>query len=997
MAFEAASSSDPTGILSAAGAAVGLVGGILTVVPAIQNQLGGSNAANSPGGPPRAAVPFNPRIDPERERRAYETLNYVLREIGSRLCEAGLVDLQALSRALVSATKHIEYRLFSVEANRLFESLGAKLSDAILVNNIFTSIYFIGALTAELSSSLPNYKETYLSLGPCIIQQLMRVAIGEDAFRDNLTANLEAYKVLAATAGLLRPTDIGYSAFPGFPSFSPCRYSSKNFGDGWSRTSLYERMIKQFSKVGFPQPIASRRAEVGYIRDWRFLTGDSNSTTFEVEKTDKHIGENFGRVLHWLVCSADRMPPGTAVIAYHDQHIELIGWIGERMGYTILRAGIELEITNAHIEIDKKAHATISSWLIIMPSGKAQALKRANALKWNESQKPAVQAQKVSTVNASPQPRPTGSVPMSPSSPQTPAAASLPVGPSAQSVQATTPQAVAQVMPAVSTPVTTPSDLQITRENLVALDRYFTDDLLLQHQRNSANPPTDANAREYERQRLLQTIEKEVIFKADAIRIDNDEALRQQRQNLILRAQQVLDQLESANPKTPRGSMAELSGAASPADQTPYTARPQNSRISSVSSNSYVSLSPTSSPSIISTATPASTAPTGRTFSVVKRKAPPPPRKFPVVKALYDFEPDEDNPEELAFKEGNDIEIIEKTAALEEEGWCRIRIKGTARVGLAPLEYLEEVKVAPTAASQPASRPQTVGSPAVPGTPSTTGGSNPVVSTVGQETASSRPTQVQGAQPSKDQPQVRAQPSASNAQTAAPRSKAAMMGTAGTVLMGVGGIASGVAALTGSGQRGNASENDANQHSQTEPPPPANETIIIESGQDPVGSTAVAQSTTNETIYTAEPAGSSDVAPVTDPVVYSDPYYPAESTAVAPVDPQYATETSVIAGTGDTGNQSAAAVDIQDPTASTSPFASIAPAAPQDPATDCVDPAAASPFAGLAAAPTSAPAAEDPLAYQPTTAEEVAVSEEYLAADYSYEAMGDYDAISGLI
>ena len=93
----------------------------------------------------------------------------------------------------------------------------------MLVNAVFTSIYFIGAVTAELRRSLPNYKESYTPLGPWIVQQLFRTAIGEDAFRENLTANLDAYKTLATTAGLLRPTDIGYSTFPGNLPFKTAR------------------------------------------------------------------------------------------------------------------------------------------------------------------------------------------------------------------------------------------------------------------------------------------------------------------------------------------------------------------------------------------------------------------------------------------------------------------------------------------------------------------------------------------------------------------------------------------------------------------------------------------------------------------------------------------------------------------------------------------------------------------------------------------------------
>ena len=215
---------DPTGVLSAAGAAVGLIGAVLRAVPAVKNVSASarnhSSAVSNQGPAPLHRSQTSTEapavgVDPERERRAYETVNFVLREFGTRVCAAGLVDEHALTKALTAATQHIEVNLFSGEANRLFASLAPKLADPILVNNVFTSIYFIGALTAELSRSLPNYKETYAPLGPRIVQQLFRTAIGEDAFRENLTANLDGYKTLASTAGLLRPTDLGYSSFPG--------------------------------------------------------------------------------------------------------------------------------------------------------------------------------------------------------------------------------------------------------------------------------------------------------------------------------------------------------------------------------------------------------------------------------------------------------------------------------------------------------------------------------------------------------------------------------------------------------------------------------------------------------------------------------------------------------------------------------------------------------------------------------------------------------------
>lgn len=228
---------DPTGVLSTTAAAVGLVGSVLRVVPLVKNassNLKRNHASGGGGASGGISLPTLNRsqtttgvpesqhheasythIDPEREKRAYETVNYVLREFGSRVCQAGLVNGVALTNALSGATKHIEVRLFSTEANRLFESLAAKLNDPILVNSVFTSIYLIGALNAELSSSLPNYKDSYVPIGPRLVQQLFRTAIGEQAFRDNLSANLDAYNTLAITAGLLRPTDIGYSSFPG--------------------------------------------------------------------------------------------------------------------------------------------------------------------------------------------------------------------------------------------------------------------------------------------------------------------------------------------------------------------------------------------------------------------------------------------------------------------------------------------------------------------------------------------------------------------------------------------------------------------------------------------------------------------------------------------------------------------------------------------------------------------------------------------------------------
>lgn len=233
--------------LSTTTAAVKLVGTVLRVAPAVRNAVqqhrsnsisnntpSADNAAETAGehdvtgvstkapppvpgsaanGPPPSLAAQ--RVNPERERRAYETVNFVLRTIGSRILEAGLVNVDALATALTAATAHIEVKLFSLETNRLFQSLAHKLNDVVLVNSVFTSIYFLAFLINEGEKSLPNWKPEYPPLGPLIFQEIFKAAIGEDAFRENKTANLDAYRVLSTTAGLLRPTDIGYSIFPG--------------------------------------------------------------------------------------------------------------------------------------------------------------------------------------------------------------------------------------------------------------------------------------------------------------------------------------------------------------------------------------------------------------------------------------------------------------------------------------------------------------------------------------------------------------------------------------------------------------------------------------------------------------------------------------------------------------------------------------------------------------------------------------------------------------
>jgi hypothetical protein len=672
-----------------AAAAVNLVGSVVRLVPAIKNAtrsvsvpgargLGGLGGLGSTTTTTNAPIhPAPPRVDPERERRAYETVNYVLRTLGSRIGEAGLVSASALAKALTEATMSIDVKLFSIQTNRLFESLASKLNDPILVNSVFTSIYLISFLTAELQGSLPNYKDTYTPLGPRLVQQLFMAAIGEDAFRENQTANLDAYQTLARTAGLLRPTDLERATFPGnlfrsikrmlltsgpgFPSFRPCRYSSKTFKDTRNNRMNYERLVKHFDMYGFPQPLQGR--DVGAIRDWRFLSGDSNTRAFEVEKADKHIGENFGRVLHWLICSADRMPPGEAVVAYLDQHIELIKWMGPRMGYRAISAATDMEMVGPHAVLRKELREVFNTWIILMPSESAKATRRKSSAQWAQSQQRPV------------------------SLPQTSYTSSL------------------NRTPSIGTPISP------VGSNVQPMPNIRSGSVSSGHTHMSPTIPEEAN-KPLVRPAAMPSPQSVPVSAAGAP------------PNISQRpAPMVTPAMTSPTPQPsvmPMGSPPIHPPAPAP------VASPLSSDISKPPIHSQ-SISPGVSPppySPYSSPPPATTYPfpaVPRPTSVVRRKAPPrPKKKLILAKALDDFEPEDDNDEELPFKEGDVLEIVEKSAALEEEGWCRARLKDGQRIGLAPLEYLEELgpEALQALGIQPISTGQ--GKPPISATPSIT-------------------------------------------------------------------------------------------------------------------------------------------------------------------------------------------------------------------------------------------------------------------------------------
>ena len=812
MSLSDLASLDPTGTLSAATSAIKLVGKIAQVAPALKNagngksQAGGPNplqrSTTAPGG---TIAPI--RKDPERERRAYETVNFVLREFGSRLCAAGLVNEHALTKALVAASQHVDVKLFSGEANRLFASLAPKLADPLLVNSIFTAIYFIGVVVTELTRSLPNYKDTHTHLGPKLVQQLFRTAIGEDAFRENLGANLDAYETLATTAGLLRPTDPDYSTFPGFPAFSASRYSGRSLNETWSNKFAFEKLCKHFQRVGFPQPTKDVQAEIGIIGDWRFLMSDTNTQAFNIDKADKHIGENFGRVIYWLVCSADRLPPGQAIIVYYDQHIELIRWIGARLGYRILQPAVDLDLTGPHTKLDGRLKSIVNSWLVLVFSESARAAKQAASEKWNEER--AAAARKLA--QAAPGPVKAANSPVGNSVPSQPASA----GPPATSSQPTAIDRRVSMVPTLNQPLRG-IEIQSVEVDLNRINQWFNTQLKPQCQVFIKMPPSNARARELEAKRLADLTEQEIFIKLNALPIPDGHSAQVQREAMIEQARKMLATVDAfaqtaehsgSSDKIPISPMS--IGSISPVSQSADLRSPF---IGSAQTTPLTSPPPYSPGSVtLAAAAPSTTK--------IRRKAPPPPRK-PTAKALYDFTPEEGDDEELTFREGDELEIVEKTAELEEEGWCKAKIKGTTKIGLAPLEYLEIAPV-PTAVSL---KPSTSNASSAVGPtkvqPSPNGQSyfpptSPLAANATQHTAASVPvSQSQTAEPAASQHPPKSDTPQGPIEV---KNKLSAGGKAGLAIAGVG-TAAGVAALIQS-QRGDDTVRSQTQTTQSQQQP----------------------------------------------------------------------------------------------------------------------------------------------------------------------------------
>ena len=141
--------------------------------------------------------------------------------------------------------------------------------------------------------------------------------------------------------------------------------------------------MKHFEMHGFPQPLP--KCGAGPILDWGFLSGNVFTRNFEVSKVDKHIGENLGRTLYWLICEAHRLPAGRAVIVYYDQYIALVRYFGERFGFKTLNAGQDLSMGGSHQQLSGKLRSVFDTWVIIVPASLASAAKEARSNLHNDS------------------------------------------------------------------------------------------------------------------------------------------------------------------------------------------------------------------------------------------------------------------------------------------------------------------------------------------------------------------------------------------------------------------------------------------------------------------------------------------------------------------------------------------------------------------------------------------------------------------------------------
>ena len=372
-----------------------------------------------------------------------------------------------------------------------------------------------------------------------------------------------------------------------------------------------------------------------------------------------------GRVLYWLITSAERMPAGMAVIAYYKQHIELINWMGSKFGFRVLNGAKDLDLKGPHLRLDNKYRATIEAWVIIMPSQSAQLNKQHAINQWNQAQPP------------------------SPISPQNAHAAYSNTSSNISSNASTSHHrmSVASSVSSVDISGQAASKLPSTTDTSEGIPtRNVGIGAVIAHaghatRRTGSYPRPATN---------VSTAPQSTVSSPGPTTTQGPtiQPLSPSSPPALV-ASPASQPLTTSTPATP--TLTELSAQnSSPSQKPAANFTPSFSTSSNSPLNTSASYFPTSS---APTPAPLPSEPliAKRPASMIRRKAPPPPRKFTPAKALYDFAPEEEGGEELVFHEGDDIEIVEKSEELASDGWCKARIKGGTKIGLAPLEYLEEV------------------------------------------------------------------------------------------------------------------------------------------------------------------------------------------------------------------------------------------------------------------------------------------------------------------
>ena len=523
-----------------------------------------------------------------------------------------------------------------------------------------------------------------------------------------------------------------------------------------------------------------------------------------MEKADKFIGENFGRVLYWLVCSAHRMQSGMAVVAYYDQHLSLIRWFGARFGYRVIRAYGDLNMSGNHMQMTKKMRAIFDTWLIIMPSESGLAARQnAAQLALHQQQAQHAAAQSTARPHASTmQSTSSSSVPTTAGAPSTqnpsadihhPLRAStmpsavpqtaphrlsvsesvassdissqqtmggqhtgaanpaMPGTPSTMSPPMSPAQRPAQISsgkaPSRQSSTTSPMQSNASPEGTVSSASmqapYHPKTVAMQKLEDVASTYnltyvplcnrflqtqfSDFESMKREHSVITEGMMAQVILKLDDVDIQGDEVARIRRKGLIDEIQAALGKVDDrvrlaseAAVQIQAHHLGQLPAGA-PAHASEAPPQPGISRVYTNPPQFHPTLNPAElSAGLGFVELPGSTHAAGhqtapaqaelaadppRKASTIRRKAPPPPKKVVVLAtALYDFEPEEEGGEELSFKEGDIIEIVEKTKELEEDGWCRARIKGQRKLGLCPMDYIEELPNQPSLPSKPPSK-----------------------------------------------------------------------------------------------------------------------------------------------------------------------------------------------------------------------------------------------------------------------------------------------------